>query len=915
MPSSRSARNTRIAISPRFATRTLLKGRTTGRILQVNDDRRPADRRSCRRRAGGRCPVRAGTSPNHAYWATAVFAVAMLTDQIDGWLARRSGQSTDLGRILDPVADKILVMAAMIVLVPAVSRLDGGADRRPRVSRLGAAAGGARARRRRRRARPHARSRPGRQGIAVVLGGLAAAAPSPTTSPGGRCSSRSSSRSSPASTTRWSGAEPAPWTTACVASRTATVTPSLALSRHALARVEEQVGKPLWAIPERARRRPRLLVDAAVRPLRVIEEDGRVAAFGGVQLDGTAPSSARSSRRSFRGQKMGSTLLDASIEVARDRGAAWLSAAVGARNVGGRLLLERRGFRPRGGPRRRLPAVARRSPPGRAGTTRRRPSEPVYLRTRRPSGLSIARRFPSAGVRDEVWERWLDAGEVTVAELDSAVVAFVHVEPGSRWITHVGVAEELPRPRCRRLPLQPGARRLLARAPRAGAAPDGDSVRTRPLSGSTVASASRRGSYSRSTSGSCGARGPIALRIVLVETDRLVDAVMPPRAPWTSAVRLQCRERLHDRSALLGCRVGSDVDRARTASLKAFGAGVDTDRAMRRALLVLVCLAALAVAPAAEGKASWAKHDIQAVVAAGLMAPSVAEFRAEATLTKGELTELLVGLGKNAACRADPSLPVKLWELDASLVTALGLGNAAKQFRSALVAAGLQPPNRTGTEVVARLLGLRLNHPQERDGIELRPDDPVDARRDGVLAGAAARAARPGRASPPFGEGGGVRRPRADRLAATGAHSRGELRRLPVHLGRHVGEGAVPRSAGRPRAASTARASSGASTRSSRSPTPPGSRRFCGAHDVRDERRGQEEGTDRLRVDHPRRRHLLRATGPKSKPGQVGHMGIYLGDGWFVHSSGRGTTIAELAGWYRDTFAWARRPLAEAGIE
>lgn len=56
--------------------------------------------------------------PNHAYWGTAVFCVAMLTDQVDGWLARRAGRTTDLGRILDPVADKILVMAALIVLVP-----------------------------------------------------------------------------------------------------------------------------------------------------------------------------------------------------------------------------------------------------------------------------------------------------------------------------------------------------------------------------------------------------------------------------------------------------------------------------------------------------------------------------------------------------------------------------------------------------------------------------------------------------------------------------------------------------------------------------------------------------------------------------------------------------------------------------
>jgi CDP-diacylglycerol--glycerol-3-phosphate 3-phosphatidyltransferase len=58
--------------------------------------------------------------PNHAYWATAVFCIAALTDQVDGWLARRAGRTTDLGRILDPVADKILVMAALIVLVPVV---------------------------------------------------------------------------------------------------------------------------------------------------------------------------------------------------------------------------------------------------------------------------------------------------------------------------------------------------------------------------------------------------------------------------------------------------------------------------------------------------------------------------------------------------------------------------------------------------------------------------------------------------------------------------------------------------------------------------------------------------------------------------------------------------------------------------
>jgi CDP-diacylglycerol--glycerol-3-phosphate 3-phosphatidyltransferase len=55
--------------------------------------------------------------PGHAYWATAVFIAAMATDQVDGWLARRRGHSTALGSLLDPVADKILVLSVLIVLI------------------------------------------------------------------------------------------------------------------------------------------------------------------------------------------------------------------------------------------------------------------------------------------------------------------------------------------------------------------------------------------------------------------------------------------------------------------------------------------------------------------------------------------------------------------------------------------------------------------------------------------------------------------------------------------------------------------------------------------------------------------------------------------------------------------------------
>lgn len=55
------------------------------------------------------------------YWsylaASAVFTVAALTDWLDGYLARRLGQSTPFGAFLDPVADKLMVAVALVLLV------------------------------------------------------------------------------------------------------------------------------------------------------------------------------------------------------------------------------------------------------------------------------------------------------------------------------------------------------------------------------------------------------------------------------------------------------------------------------------------------------------------------------------------------------------------------------------------------------------------------------------------------------------------------------------------------------------------------------------------------------------------------------------------------------------------------------
>jgi len=54
---------------------------------------------------------------HHDYWATGLFIAAMSTDWFDGRLARRSGRVSSIGSLLDPVADKLLVMATLIVLI------------------------------------------------------------------------------------------------------------------------------------------------------------------------------------------------------------------------------------------------------------------------------------------------------------------------------------------------------------------------------------------------------------------------------------------------------------------------------------------------------------------------------------------------------------------------------------------------------------------------------------------------------------------------------------------------------------------------------------------------------------------------------------------------------------------------------
>jgi CDP-diacylglycerol--glycerol-3-phosphate 3-phosphatidyltransferase len=50
-------------------------------------------------------------------WAVLVFAVAAITDVVDGWLARRRGLTSLLGQFLDPLADKLIILAVLVLMV------------------------------------------------------------------------------------------------------------------------------------------------------------------------------------------------------------------------------------------------------------------------------------------------------------------------------------------------------------------------------------------------------------------------------------------------------------------------------------------------------------------------------------------------------------------------------------------------------------------------------------------------------------------------------------------------------------------------------------------------------------------------------------------------------------------------------
>jgi cell wall-associated NlpC family hydrolase len=336
---------------------------------------------------------------------------------------------------------------------------------------------------------------------------------------------------------------------------------------------------------------------------------------------------------------------------------------------------------------------------------------------------------------------------------------------------------------------------------------------------------------------------------------------------------------------------------------------------MRRHLLLLLCLSLVLPAVAAgSAKLSWAQPQIKLVTSQGLMGGYAATFKPDLPLTQGALAELTADLtDQEASSPAVPTAPVTMAGLDSALVKALGLRDAAAAFAFGARTAGIAPPSRFGTEVVARLLGLRTNHPAGQDSLELLPQDSA------TRAEAAYSAARI------LGFGGWETEALIEEsmtfvLPELTTLQRQILRTAVSLIGYPYVWGGTSEKAQTPLGVQTPGGfdCSGFVWRVYRL------QKYTGAPQLRDVIRGrttmQISGevpkASRIALDGLQPTDLLffGSRGPKSKPAQINHMGIYLGDGWFIHSSGYGVALAKLDGWYASSLAWARSPLIEAGL-
>jgi cell wall-associated NlpC family hydrolase len=334
----------------------------------------------------------------------------------------------------------------------------------------------------------------------------------------------------------------------------------------------------------------------------------------------------------------------------------------------------------------------------------------------------------------------------------------------------------------------------------------------------------------------------------------------------------------------------------------------------------LLMLALVGPAAGAGTHESWAKSAILTVTREGLFPGKPSQFRPADPLTAGALGELLGAIGAPVPPPADPSSGVTIAGLDAALVDALGLRPVARRLETAARVAGLDPPSRFGTEVVARLLGLRTDLPVADDAQELQPSQAA-TRADAAFSAARVLSlgrevpgGRPTPGSTPVAAaeaGGGVAYVRS--IASTFVVPRltgqqEEVLRTAVSLigypyvwggdDERVEPGfdcsgfvwrvfRLQAYSDMPTLASTIRGRTAAQM-------------------AREVPRSDRIGRAGLR---PGDVMFFGPKGRRSKAATIDHTAIYVGNGWMIESAGQGVALG-LLDWYSKRFAWASRPLA-----
>jgi cell wall-associated NlpC family hydrolase len=249
-----------------------------------------------------------------------------------------------------------------------------------------------------------------------------------------------------------------------------------------------------------------------------------------------------------------------------------------------------------------------------------------------------------------------------------------------------------------------------------------------------------------------------------------------------------------------------------------------------------------------------------------------------------------------------PRTPVSVVTFDRIVIQQLGLSDVALHVQTAAAASGIAPPSYFGSEVVARFLGLRYNHPAGTDQLELFPADPIT---------------------------------RAE--AAWSLSQVAQFGSWNVSYARDTLTGfQLPTMTGGQRAALTIAASrigfpyvwggtsddtsdglahggfdcSGFAWRVFKVSGLPSGRSIGGrtaAQQAGEIPKGQRIGIDQLRPGD-----LLFFGNAKfnstATEANVIHEGIYLGNNWVINSSGQGVYVLPLKGsWLGDSFTWGRR--------